>query len=87
VEIFVMKTLLRFHDLKQRNIARSWAAVARLIKFSDFPPGRLLSPSVRVWSEDEIDAWFASRPTQIARPLRGRARELVARRDAAASGE
>lgn len=75
-----MKARLRFADLKARNIAGSWAALARLIEKHGFPRGRLLSDRVRVWSEDELDAWLQNRPTKSRRPLQGRAKELVAAR-------
>jgi predicted DNA-binding transcriptional regulator AlpA len=68
-----MKVLLRFRDLHERGIARSWAQLARLVKKSGFPAGRMLSANTRVWDEAEIDRWFEARPTENDQPLKGRA--------------
>lgn len=54
--------LLRFADLKQRGVVRSRMTLARWIAGEGFPPGKLLSPSCRVWTEAEVTAWLASRP-------------------------
>ena len=54
--------LLRFADLKQRGVVRSRMTLARWIAGEGFPPGKLLSPSCRVWSEEEVARWLASRP-------------------------
>jgi predicted DNA-binding transcriptional regulator AlpA len=66
--------LLRFNDLKARDIVRSHAQLARLQKFYGFPRGRMLSPNQRTWTEDEVEAWYASRPEENTGPLRGRAK-------------
>jgi hypothetical protein len=34
----------------------------RLIDGQGFPAGRLITPNARAWSEDEVDAWIATRP-------------------------
>jgi hypothetical protein len=63
---------LRFADIKERGIVRSWAQLKRLQAEHDFPLGRLLSPNIRVWDEEEeVDPWVASRPVVNARPLQG----------------
>lgn len=54
--------LLRFTDLKERGVVLSRMTLARWIASEGFPAGRLLSPSCRVWSEEEVSAWLASRP-------------------------
>jgi hypothetical protein len=46
---------LRFRDLKARGIVKSWPQLRRLIKQYGFPPGRMLSPNIRAWPDDEID--------------------------------
>jgi predicted DNA-binding transcriptional regulator AlpA len=56
--------LLRYSDLKAAGIVNSRVALSRLIKFQQFSPGRLLSPNTRVWGEDEVQAWLASRPVE-----------------------
>ena len=72
-----MTRLLRFSDLNERGIVNSWAQLKRLKQLHGFPPGQMLSPNVRVWSEAEVDAWLKSRPTAGPQP-RGAAK---ARRD------
>jgi predicted DNA-binding transcriptional regulator AlpA len=76
-----MTVLLRFRQLKERGVVGSWPQLKRLQEGQGFPPGRMLSPNVRAWTEEEIDAWLASRP--IAGPApRGIAKtKAIARRD------
>jgi predicted DNA-binding transcriptional regulator AlpA len=54
---------LRFPDLVGRGIVNSRMTLHRLIRDHEFPAGVLLTPNARAWSEAEIDAWIASRPT------------------------
>jgi hypothetical protein len=63
--------LLRFADLQARGIVNSWPQLKRLQQLHGFPLGRMLSPNIRAWTEEEIDAYFASRPVENARPLQG----------------
>ena len=58
-----MLRLLRFRDIKGQGIADSWPQLKNLIDNYGFPPGRLTSPQIRTWTEDEIAEWYASRPT------------------------
>ena len=55
--------LLRVRDLKDRGIIYNWTTLHRWIANGQFPPGRYLGPNTRVWTEDEIAEWLASRPT------------------------
>jgi hypothetical protein len=72
---------VRFRDLKERGVIESWAQLARAQERDDFPPGRLLSPQIRVWDwEDEILPWLASRPVKNVQPLKGSARARHERR-------
>jgi len=73
-----MTSLLRFSDLQARNIVKSWPQLRRLQKLHGFPLGRMLSPNIRTWTDDEIDEWYASRPVEGPEP-RGEAKK---RRDA-----
>jgi predicted DNA-binding transcriptional regulator AlpA len=54
---------LRFADLKAAGIINSWPMLRRRIERQGFPEGRMLGPNTRVWSEEEIELWLASRPT------------------------
>jgi hypothetical protein len=77
-----MTSLLRFRGLRERGIVNSWPQLKRLQELYGFPLGRMLSPNVRAWSEDEIDAWIESRPIENTRPLQGAPKaKAKARRD------
>ena len=68
----MLPTFIRFQDLKARGIAKSWTQLGHLQKHHGFPEGRLLSPQIRAWTEEEVAAWLKTRPTAKA-PLRGAA--------------
>jgi len=70
---------LRFRDLEARGIVASWTQLKRLIGKYEFPPGRMLSPNIRAWAEEEIDEWFKSRPVE-GPPPRGAAKQKRDRR-------
>ena len=53
---------IRYPELVARGIVNSRPQLSNLIIRQGFPPGRLLSPNVRAWTEDEIADWLASRP-------------------------
>jgi hypothetical protein len=53
IEVSMAKVLLRYKQLNERNIAKSWEQLRNLIENEGFSPGRLLSPNCRVWFEDE----------------------------------
>src|SRR5437870_3594209 len=57
-----MDKLLRYSDLVERGIIRSRMTLKRRIDDQDFPPGRLISPNCRTWTEKEIEEWFTARP-------------------------
>jgi len=53
---------IRFPDLVARGIVKSRMTLHRLIDGQGFPPGQLITPNCRAWSEDEVNQWLASRP-------------------------
>ena len=57
-----MTSLLRFADLKSRGVVANWVTLRRWIDREGFPPGRMVGPNTRAWTEDEIETWLASRP-------------------------
>jgi len=64
-----MSTLLRFRDLQARGVVKSWTQLKRLIEEYGFPPGRMLSPNIRVWSEEgEVEPWLKNRPVAGPEP-------------------
>ena len=58
-----MIRMLRFADLKARGIVNNWVTLRGWIEREGFPAGTLLGPNTRVWPEQEIADWIASRPT------------------------
>jgi hypothetical protein len=80
-----MTTLLRFADLRARGIVHSWPQLKRLQQLHGFPRGLMLSPNTRVWTEEEVDGYIASRPRENDRPLQGAPRARHERRVAAAT--
>lgn len=58
-----MTRLLRFRDLKERQIVQSWPQLRRMVREYGFPPGMLLGPNTRAWSEQVVEDWLADRPT------------------------
>jgi hypothetical protein len=49
-----------------------------------FPPGRMIGPNSRAWSEQEIDEWFKSRPIAGPEP-RGAAKSRRGRKAGSAA--
>ena len=47
---------LRFSDLRERGIVNNRVTLGRWIRDQGFPPGFLLGPNSRAWTEDEIEA-------------------------------
>lgn len=43
--------MLRFRDLKNRNLVNNYVTLARWIEREGFPPGLMLGPNTRVWRE------------------------------------
>ena len=66
----MLPTYIRFRDLKERGIVDSWPQLKFMIDNYGFPAGRLASPQVRIWSEDEVADYLANPPFLPAR-LRG----------------
>jgi predicted DNA-binding transcriptional regulator AlpA len=72
---------LRLKNLEERGIAKTHQAVRHMQTHHGFPVGRLLGPGTRVWTEDEINEWLASRPTEPSRQTKERvARSIDARK-------
>lgn len=57
-----MTKLLRFRDLQDRGIISNWPSLKTRITRDGFPPGRMIGPNSRAWTEVEVDAWIKSRP-------------------------
>jgi hypothetical protein len=55
--------MLRFNDLKARGVVNNWVTLLSWIEKQGFPPGRLLGPNTRAWTDQEVAEWIASRPT------------------------
>jgi predicted DNA-binding transcriptional regulator AlpA len=82
-----MTTLLRFRDLRARNIVRTWPTLKRRVEKNGFPPGKMTGPNERSWTEEEIDAYLESCPVEgpaprgIAKQKRDRKRKAGASTD------
>jgi hypothetical protein len=70
----MLPKFLRFKDLKERGIVANWPQLNILVERDGFPAGRLLSPNIRAWTEDEVLAWLETRPVGQPKPLRGAVR-------------
>jgi predicted DNA-binding transcriptional regulator AlpA len=68
---------LRLKNLEELGIAKSHQAVRHMQMHYGFPLGRLLGPGTRVWTEDEINEWLASRPVEPSEQTRQRAQRSV----------
>jgi len=58
-----LPSCIRFFDLKDRRMVNSWAHLKSLQDRFGFPAGRLVG-HCRIWTEQEVADWFASRPTE-----------------------
>ena len=54
--------LVRYRDLIAAGIVTNYQTLNRLVDEYDFPAGFLISPNIRVWDLDEVEAWLAARP-------------------------
>jgi len=54
---------LRYCDLAERNIVKNRVTLRNWIRDLGFPPGQLTGPNTRTWSEGEVAAYLAGRPT------------------------
>jgi len=75
---------VRFADLVDAGIVRSWPQLFKLIKDDDFPVGVRLSANVRAWRLDNVQAWLSSRPVN-RKPISPLARKPHQKRNAEAS--
>ena len=75
-----MTMMLRFRDLKARQIVSSWPQLKHLQEDHGFPTGRMLSPNIRAWTEQEVSEWISGRPQENSMPLKGVAKAKHARR-------
>ena len=66
--------LLRFEDLRQQRIVRTWTTLNNWIDTRGFPPGRMIG-RFRTWTEDEVMAWIEAQSTAKLAP-RGYARRV-----------
>jgi hypothetical protein len=73
-------TLLRFKDLQARGIVTSWQGLRHLQLHEGFPLGRLLGPSTRAWTAEEVNAWLVSRPAEQSPQTIARATKSIAAR-------
>jgi len=58
--------LLRFNDLRTMRVVTNWPTLRRWIDEQGFPPGLMVGPNTRAWTEDSVAEWLASRPAADA---------------------
>jgi hypothetical protein len=61
-----LETHYRYADLRARNIVPTWPALYAWIKAGRFPPGKHVSPRIRIWSHSEIQAWLDNQSSEAA---------------------
>lgn len=83
--------LLRFKDLAKVGIT-NWPTLNNRVAHDNFPPGRYVGKNTRVWTLEEVEAWWDSRPPGgrppdiVGEPAAGSpARETSNRRETEAS--
>ncbi len=54
---------LRYRDLKARGIVNNRVTLGNWIRDQGFPPGQLIGPNTRTWTEDEVADYLKGRPT------------------------
>ncbi len=52
----------RYSHLVECGLVANRATLRNLILKNGFPPGRLIGPNTRVWSDEELDAYVAGCP-------------------------
>jgi predicted DNA-binding transcriptional regulator AlpA len=57
------KRYISYPGLVDKGAVNSRMTLWRMIREHGFPAGLMITPNRRVWAEDEVDAWIASRPT------------------------
>ena len=71
------KIVVRFNDIKNQGVVKTWGEIQKLIDEQDFPEGFRPTKFTRAWFQEDIDAWLRSRPSasDVKPPLRGWARQ------------
>ena len=55
----------RYAYLVQRGLVRNRATLRNCIKAQIFPPGRLLGPNDRAWTDEELAEYEANCPVEL----------------------
>src|SRR5262245_27533770 len=53
---------LRYADLVARGIVSNRMTLKNWVDRQNFPPGALVGPNMRLWSENAVQRWMDSRP-------------------------
>jgi hypothetical protein len=56
----------RYKDLHELNIVPNWPTLSAWIRERGFPPGKLVSPRIRIWSRAEIQGWLDAQSSEAA---------------------
>jgi predicted DNA-binding transcriptional regulator AlpA len=61
-----------FNELRRLGIVPNRTSLSNWINKGSFPPGRLIGPNRRAWTESEIREYISERPTAPKKVLEGR---------------
>jgi hypothetical protein len=53
-----LDTYLRFKDLQDAGVVRSWPVLLSWIATRNFPAGLSISRKTRIWPASEVQAWL-----------------------------
>jgi predicted DNA-binding transcriptional regulator AlpA len=60
----MVSKLLRFKDLQEKQIVDNRTTLSRWIRDEGFPPGVLLGPNSRAWTEESVELWLTARAVE-----------------------
>jgi hypothetical protein len=58
--------LLRYQDLRNQGVVRTWQSLNKWIDERGFPPGRMIG-RFRTWTAGEVMRWIESQPPTKAK--------------------
>jgi len=50
----MVEKYLRYKHLEEKGIVNNWTTLQRWIRDGHFPPGRMIGPNSRAWTESEV---------------------------------
>jgi hypothetical protein len=56
----------RFNDLQVLGLVPNWPTLLSWIRERGFPPGKLLSPRIRIWDRKSVQDWLDKQSSDAA---------------------